>query len=83
MDSFATTTSIAAALLVTSLVRFLVFVFLEVPLLGVVPVMRLIVVALAHALLVCFVFRIILVVVLEKWSCHSLHCASTDTDAHC
>ena len=76
------------ALLVARLIRFLVFVFFEVPLLAVIPVMRMVVLAFAHTLLVCFVFRIILVLVLgvvlvvllEKWSPHSLYRASTDTN---
>src|SRR5271154_7156630 len=60
---------LGVALLVTSLVRFLVFVFLEVPLLGVVQVVRLVILAFAHALLVPRVLRIIrLLLVLEKWS---------------
>jgi hypothetical protein len=64
--------SIAVAFLVASLVRFLVFVFCEVPLLGVVPVMRMVILTLPHTLLVPFVVRIvpvfvfrILVVVLD------------------
>src|ERR1022692_2978932 len=81
-------TSIAVALLVAGLVRLLVFVFLEVPLLAVVPVVRMVVFAFAHTLRVCLVLRIILllflvlflVVVLEKWSAHSLYHASTDTN---
>ena len=73
---------IAAALLVASLVRFLVYVFLEVPILAVVPVMRTVILAFAHTLLVCFVFRIILFVVLEKWSRDSLYHASGDTHTH-
>ncbi len=48
------------ALLVASLVCFLVYVFLEVPLLAVIPVTRMVIPAFAHTLLVCFVFRIIL-----------------------
>jgi hypothetical protein len=73
---------IAAALLVASLVRFLVYVLFEVPILAVVPVMRTVILAFAHTLLVCFVFRIILFVVLEKWSRHSLYHASGDTQTH-
>jgi hypothetical protein len=73
---------IAAALLVASLVRFLVYVLFEVPILAVVPVMRTVILAFAHTLLVCFVFRIILFVVLEKWSRHGLHHASGDTQTH-
>ena len=72
--------SIAAALLVASFVRLLVYVLLEVPILAVVPVMRTVILAFTHTLLVCFVLRIILLVVLEKWSCHSLHRGSTDTN---
>jgi hypothetical protein len=56
--------SIAVALLVASLVGFLVFVFLKVVFLVVVPVMRMIVSAFAHALLVGFVLRIIRALVL-------------------
>ena len=44
------------ALLITILVGFLIFVFLEVPLLGVVFVMRLVISAVAHALLVVLIF---------------------------
>jgi hypothetical protein len=47
-------------LLVASLVSFLVFVFFEVPLLGVVLVMLTVILAFAHALLIRLVFRIIL-----------------------
>jgi len=50
------------SLLVASLVSFLVFVFLEVPLLGVVLVMLTVILPFAHALLVGLVFRIILIV---------------------
>jgi hypothetical protein len=74
-----TITSIATAFLVAGLVGFLIVVFLEVPLLAVVQVFRAIVLAFAHTLLVCLVFRVIRVLVLEKWSSHSLYCASTDT----
>jgi hypothetical protein len=49
-------------LLVASLVSFLVFVFLELPLPGVVLVMRFVILAVTHTYLVVFVFRIILVV---------------------
>jgi len=66
-------TSIVVAFLVASLVSFLVFVFFEASLLGVVPVMRMVILAFAHTLLVFFVFRIVLFVVLKKWSCHSLY----------
>src|SRR5579872_1980352 len=45
--------SIAAALLIASLVRLLVFVLLEVPLLAVIAIAYLIIIAFAHALLVC------------------------------
>ena len=47
-------------LLVARLVSFLVFVFFEVPLLGVVLVMLTVILAFAHALLIRLVFRIIL-----------------------
>jgi hypothetical protein len=50
------------SLLVASLVSFLVFVFLEVPLLGVVLVMLTVILPFAHTLLVRLVFRIILIV---------------------
>jgi hypothetical protein len=73
---------IAAALLVASLVRFLVYVLFEAPILAVVPVMRTVILAFAHTLLVCLVFRIILFVVLEEWSRHGLHHASSDTQTH-
>jgi hypothetical protein len=73
---------IAAALLVASLVGFLVYVLFEVPILAVVPVMRTVILAFAHPLLVCLVFRIILFVVLEEWSRHSLYHASGDTQTH-
>ena len=49
-------------LLVASLVSFLIFVFFEVPFLGVVLVMRTVIPAFAQTLLVHLVFRIILVV---------------------
>ena len=49
------------SLLVASLVSFLVFVFLEVPLLGVVLVMLTVILPFAHTLLVRLVFRIILI----------------------
>jgi len=48
-------------LLVARLVSSLVFVFFEVPLLGVVPVMRFVILAITHTYLVVFVFRIILI----------------------
>jgi hypothetical protein len=86
MDWFGTATaSISVALLVTSLVGSLVFVFLEVPFLRVIPVMRMVSLAFTHALLVCFGFGIVLVVivVLKKWSCYGLDRASADTNAHC
>ena len=70
------------ALLVAGLIRFLVFVFLEVPLLGVVLVMRMVILAFAHTLLVCFVFRIVLIVVLGKWNRYSVYRASTYTNTH-
>jgi hypothetical protein len=44
--------------------------------------MRTVILAFAHTLLVCFVFRIIRFVVLEKWSRHSLYHASGDTQTH-
>jgi hypothetical protein len=75
-------TSIAVSLLVASLVRFLVLGFFEVPLLAVVQLTRMVGLAFAHTLLVCFVFRVILFVVLEKWSSHSLYRAATDTNTH-
>jgi len=68
---------IGVALLVASLVGFLVFVFLEVVFLVVIPVMRMIVSAFAHALLVGFVFRIIRALVL------GLYGACTDAQANC
>jgi hypothetical protein len=58
--------SIAVTFLVASLICFLVFVFCEVPLLGVVPVMRFVILAFTHTLLVPFVFRIILVFVFRR-----------------
>ena len=48
-------------LLVARLVSFLVFVFFEVPLLGVVLVMRFVILAITRTYLVVLVFRIILV----------------------
>jgi hypothetical protein len=74
------------ALLVASLVRFLVFVFPEVPFPGVIPGMRMVIPAIAHTLLVCFVLRIVLVlapIVVVEWSPRSLRRAPTDTNAHC
>ena len=50
--------------LVASLICFLVIVYLEVPLLGVVSVVREIILAVAHTLLIVLVFRIILFVLL-------------------
>ena len=73
---------IAVALLVASLIRFLVFVFFEVPLFAVIPVMRLVILAFAHTLLVCFVFRIIWGVVLEERSRHSLYGGTGETDSY-
>jgi hypothetical protein len=70
---------IAAALLVASLVGFLIFVLFEVVLLAVVFAIRLVNLAFAYALLVGFVFRIILI--LER-SRDRLHHASTDTKPH-
>ena len=49
------------ALLVTSLVSFIVFVSIKVPLPEVVPVMRFVILPFAHPLLVPLVFRIVLV----------------------
>jgi hypothetical protein len=49
------------ALLVTSFVSFIVLVFVKVPLPGVVPVMRFVILAFTHPLLVPLVFRIVLV----------------------
>jgi hypothetical protein len=51
-------------LLVARLVSFLVLIFFEVPLFGVVPVMRLVILAVAKTLFVILVFRIILFVLL-------------------
>jgi hypothetical protein len=48
-------------LLVARLVSFLVFVFFEVPLLGVVLVMHFVILTIAHTYLVVFVFRVILI----------------------
>ncbi len=48
-------------LLVARLVSSLVFVFFEVPLPGVVPVMRFVILAITHTYLVVFVFRIVLI----------------------
>jgi len=74
-------------LLVTSLVRFLVFVFFEVPLLGVILVMLLVILAFTQALLVRLVFRIILIVSLLLWQrrCHGQDRAARDTGTqrHC
>jgi hypothetical protein len=42
--------------------------------------MRAVILAFAHPLLICFVFRIILFVVLEKWSSHSPYRASADAN---
>ncbi len=52
----------AAALLVAGVVRSLVVVPFEVALLGVIPVMRAVTLAIAHTQLVVLVFRIILIV---------------------
>jgi hypothetical protein len=49
------------ALLVASLVSFIVFVFVKVPLPGVVAVVRFVILAFAHPLLVPLIFRIVLV----------------------
>jgi hypothetical protein len=43
--------------------------------------MRMVGLTFAHALLVCFVFRIILIVIL-KWSPHSLNRDSPEANAH-
>src|ERR1039458_4390147 len=68
---------LGAALLVASLVRFIVFVLFEVPLLAVVQAARMVTAAFAHTLLVRFVLRVILFVlllllfaILGKWSRH-------------
>ena len=53
---------IVVTLLVARLVSLLVVIFLEVPLLGVVPIMRLVILAVAHTHPIVFVFRIIPVV---------------------
>src|ERR1017187_8275263 len=81
---------LAAALLVASLVRFIVFVLFEVPLLAVVEAARMVTAAFAHTLLVCFVLRVILFVllllllfaVLRKWSRHGRCSPYPDTDTH-
>jgi hypothetical protein len=57
-------TSFAVTFLVARLIRFLVLVFFEVSLLAVVPVLRVIILAFAHPLLVSFVFRVLLLVTL-------------------
>src|ERR1700729_2870024 len=64
---FPDATSIAVALLVASLVSFLVFVFLEVVFFVVIPVMRLIGSAFAHALLIGFVSGIIRTLLLSLY----------------
>src|SRR5580698_2620212 len=73
--------SVAVALLVTGLVGFLVFIFLEVSFLAVIQIVRMVTLAFVHALLVSFVFRVVrfVVLVLEEWSCHGLDRASTDS----
>ena len=74
----------SVAPLVARLVSFLVFVFLKVPLLVVIPLMRLVIFAFAHPLLVPLVFRIILVLTLGI-HCrrrHSAYRASSDTRSH-
>src|ERR1039457_2947962 len=82
---------LAAALLVASLVRFIVFVLFEVPLLAVVEAARMVTAAFAHTLLVCFVLRVILFVlllllllfaVLGKWSRHGRCSPNADTHTH-
>src|ERR1017187_10483939 len=55
---------LAAALLVASLVRFPVYVFLKEPVPAVVQAARMVTAAFAHTLLVCFVSRVILFVLL-------------------
>jgi hypothetical protein len=72
---------ITVAILVAGLVRLLVFIFLEVPLLAVVQVSRMISFTFVHALLVSFVLRIIRTVVLEKWSPGGLRRARRDPNA--
>ena len=78
------------ALLITGLVRSLILVPFEVPLLAVIPVARMVIPALAHTLLVCLVFRKILMVFAHSflgWSVTrrlpimilSEYCASADT----
>jgi len=51
-----------------------------------VKIMRMVTLAFAHALLVSFVFRVVLfvvlVVVLEEWSSHGLGRTSTDSHSH-
>jgi hypothetical protein len=75
---------IGAAVPITCLVRLLVFVFLEVPLLALVRIAGTVALGLEYTLLVRFVLRIIrslsLSLVLEKWSRNSLDRASTDTE---
>src|ERR1039457_4418703 len=58
------TLQLGAALLVASLVRFPVHVFLKAPVLAVVQAARMVTAAFAHTLLVCFVLRVILFVLL-------------------
>ncbi|MGP0073887.1 MAG: hypothetical protein ACLPWF_18385 [Bryobacteraceae bacterium] len=72
------------AFLITILIRFLVFVFFEVSLLAVVQIMRMVTLAVADALLVSFVLRVVLIVVLvlEEWSRHGLDRASTNSHTH-
>jgi hypothetical protein len=74
--------SISVALLVAGLVRFLVVIFLEMPFLAVVQVMRMVTLSFAHTLLVSFVLRVIgaLALVLKKWGGHGLDRASRETD---
>src|SRR5580692_9184210 len=70
--------------LVASLICFLVIVYLEVPLLGVVSVVREIIPAVARTLLVVLVFRIILFVLFlgrrRRYPCRSSR--NTDTQSH-
>ncbi len=68
------------ALLVACFIGLLIFVFLEVPLFAVVALVRLIHLAFVQALLVPFVFCVILIVILEKWGSGSLRDASGNAD---
>src|SRR5579864_2970858 len=85
------TTSLAVALLIARLVRSLVFIFLEMPFLGMVPIACIVVAAFTHTLLIVLVLRIVLFVLLlvalplvaflEERSSHSVRRASGHTDA--